>query len=52
MSSSRAADQRRQYSPPALVVLGDFRKITGGDNVVGARDGGVSGPKTKTTGTM
>ena len=49
-SAIQAADRRRPYTSPTLAVLGDFRKITGGDNVVGAKDGGSSGPKTKTTG--
>jgi hypothetical protein len=47
-TSSHQRNDRRPYSPPRVSVLGDFRKITGGNNAPGTRDGGSSSPKTRT----
>ena len=49
-NSSQRADPRRTYAPPTVHVLGDFRKITAGNNTPGTRDGGSGSPKTRTTG--
>ena len=43
--------ERREYSPPELVVHGDLRVLTAGGGGTTHRDGGPTAAKSRTTGT-